>query len=123
MVEGLDRTGVSRATNVRELPNCWYCFVGARAKLMGILLEYSRCRRRSSGVESGDFVIVTDKIPGEVVMDDETWMCTACGWLYEVSVGDPAHGVPAGTPWSEVPDDWVCPECGAPKDEFERLDL
>lgn len=36
------------------------------------------------------------------------------------AVGDPDNGVPAGTPWEKVPDTWVCPECGAGKDQFSK---
>ena len=56
-------------------------------------------------------------------MDSELWMCLECGWIYDSAVGDPEHGVAPGTPWAEVPEDWVCPECGAPKSEFEKVDF
>lgn len=49
----------------------------------------------------------------------EKYVCTGCGWVYDPAVGDPDNGVKPGTPFSEVPDDWVCPECGAPKSMFE----
>jgi alkane 1-monooxygenase len=38
--------------------------------------------------------------------------CPECGYLYLVERGDPREGFPAGTPWSAVPDDWCCPDCG-----------
>lgn len=50
-------------------------------------------------------------------------MCLECGWIYDSAYGDPERGVPPGTPWDQVPDDWVCPECGAPKSEFEKVDF
>lgn len=56
-------------------------------------------------------------------MESEQWMCLECGWIYDVAYGDPERGVPAGTPWDKVPPDWVCPECGAPKSEFEKVDF
>ncbi len=51
----------------------------------------------------------------------EKWECTVCGYVYEPEKGDPDNGVPPGTPWEEVPDDWVCPVCGASKLDFEKL--
>ena len=45
--------------------------------------------------------------------------CTLCGYIYDPQVGDPANGIAPGTPFEEIPDDWVCPECGAGKDEFQ----
>ena len=48
--------------------------------------------------------------------------CTVCGWVYDPELGDPDGGIKPGTPFEEIPDDWVCPVCGATKDEFERMD-
>ncbi|NLV74720.1 MAG: rubredoxin [Chloroflexi bacterium] len=48
--------------------------------------------------------------------------CLVCGWVYDPAEGDPENGVPAGTAWEDVPEDWVCPECGAAKDMFEALE-
>ncbi len=45
--------------------------------------------------------------------------CTLCGYIYDPQLGDPANGVDPGTPWDDVPGDWVCPECGAGKEDFE----
>ena len=50
----------------------------------------------------------------------DRWECTLCGYIYDPAVGDPAAGVEAGTSFEKLPDDWVCPECGATKDLFER---
>jgi rubredoxin len=45
-----------------------------------------------------------------------------CGYVYDPDLGDPENGVPAGTPFEDVPEDWVCPKCGAEKEFFEELD-
>lgn len=50
------------------------------------------------------------------------YRCTACGYIYDPVAGDPGGGVPPGTPWEKVPDDWVCPLCGVGKSEFEPVD-
>lgn len=41
-----------------------------------------------------------------------------CGYVYDPELGDPDHGVAPGTPWENVPEDWVCPVCGLGKDVF-----
>ncbi|RJQ50510.1 MAG: rubredoxin [Nitrospiraceae bacterium] len=51
----------------------------------------------------------------------EKWKCTVCGYVYEPENGDPDGNVPPGTPFEEVPDEWLCPVCGAPKDQFEKV--
>jgi rubredoxin len=45
-----------------------------------------------------------------------------CGYVYDPELGDPDNGIAVGTPWDEVPEDWVCPICGLPKEEFEEVD-
>lgn len=48
------------------------------------------------------------------------WVCTVCGYVYDEAVGDEENGIAAGTPWADVPEDWVCPLCCVGKDEFEE---
>ena len=50
------------------------------------------------------------------------WRCPGCGYTYDEAAGHPREGFPAGTPWSEVPDDWACPDCGVrDKVDFEPV--
>ena len=49
----------------------------------------------------------------------EKWECQVCGYIYDPQKGDPDNGIEAGTSFEDLPEDWVCPECGASKDEFE----
>jgi rubredoxin len=51
------------------------------------------------------------------------WQCIVCGFIYDEAVGMPWDGVPAGTKWEDVPADWVCPDCGVGKDDFEMVEL
>ncbi|MGO9380215.1 MAG: rubredoxin [Dissulfurispiraceae bacterium] len=50
----------------------------------------------------------------------EKWKCSICGYEYNPEYGDPDNGVSAGTAFEDVPEDWVCPVCGAGKDSFEK---
>jgi alkane 1-monooxygenase len=61
---------------------------------------------------------VDTRVPMPV--DDVTALrCPGCGYRYDPQVGDPREGFPAGTPWSSVPTDWCCPDCGVrDKSEF-----
>ncbi len=52
----------------------------------------------------------------------EKWECIVCGYVYDPVVGDPDGDVEEGTDFDKIPDDWVCPLCGAGKDQFEILD-
>jgi rubredoxin len=50
------------------------------------------------------------------------YVCDVCGWVYEPELGDPENGVSPGTPFEDLPADWLCPACGAGKDEFSPVD-
>ena len=57
------------------------------------------------------------------VSEPRTWMCLICGYIYDEAAGDPEHGLPPGTKWSDVPMNWTCPECGARKEDFEMVQV
>jgi rubredoxin len=48
-------------------------------------------------------------------------ICANCGWIYDEEKCDPAANIAPGSRWVDVPDTWVCPDCGAGKDQFEML--
>ena len=50
------------------------------------------------------------------------WECRVCGYVYDPAKGDPDNGVNAGVAFENLPEDWVCPSCGANKDLFDKLD-
>ena len=51
------------------------------------------------------------------------WICLICGFIYDEAKGLPEEGIAPGTLWQDIPDDWVCPECGASKSDFEMIKL
>ena len=50
-------------------------------------------------------------------------MCLGCGFSYDEALGLPHRGLAPGTRWEDVPDDWVCPDCGTPKSGFEMVEI
>lgn len=51
----------------------------------------------------------------------EKWECTACGFIYDPDKGDPENGVEPGIAFEDLPDDWVCPQCGVGKEYFQKM--
>ena len=51
----------------------------------------------------------------------DKYRCEPCGWIYDPAIGDPENGVAAGTAFENLPEDWVCPLCGAGKEDFEKI--
>jgi rubredoxin len=52
----------------------------------------------------------------------QKYLCKPCGYIYDPEVGDDMAGIEPGTAFEDLPDDWVCPMCGAGKDLFEPVD-
>jgi rubredoxin-NAD+ reductase len=50
------------------------------------------------------------------------WECIVCGLIYDEKEGWPDDGIEPGTKWQDVPDDWLCPDCGVGKEDFELLE-
>ena len=51
----------------------------------------------------------------------DQYRCLICDYIYDPAVGDPDNGVAAGTAFDDLPEDWVCPLCGADKSNFEKI--
>ena len=69
------------------------------------------------------YIKVEPKQPvSEGAITMKKYKCIMCGYVYDPAAGDPENGVQAGTAFEDVPDDWVCPDCGAGKDQFEPVE-
>ncbi len=73
--------------------------------------RYARAVERLGG-EEGARIAIEDR---------DRWRCRVCGYVYDPEVGDKEAGIPPGTAFADLPEDWVCPVCGAGKDAFEHL--
>jgi rubredoxin len=51
----------------------------------------------------------------------EKWKCKVCGYIYDPPKGDPKGKISPNTSFEQLPKNWVCPECGATKDQFEKI--
>lgn len=51
------------------------------------------------------------------------YKCIICDFIYDEAKGLPDEGIPAGTRWEDVPDDWECPDCGSSKSDFEMVEI
>lgn len=54
---------------------------------------------------------------------DRLWQCSICGFIYSEHRGLPEEGIPPGTAWADIPDDWICPDCGTRKSDFEMKEI
>ena len=74
------------------------------------------------GVEHAKMATLqTQTLPLDGLM--KSYMCVICGFVYDESEGVPDESIPAGTKWEDVSDTWVCPDCGARKEDFEMVEI
>ena len=59
----------------------------------------------------------------EKIGDMKKWQCIVCGFIYDEAEGFEEEGIAPGTAWEDVPEDWVCPECGVGKADFEMIEI
>lgn len=87
--------------------------------------EVSHCPQTLgfAGATGGYNQPIVCKLVWTDVNDFRTWMCLICGWIYDEAAGLPDEGIAPGTRWADVPMNWVCPECGARKDDFEMVQV
>ena len=50
------------------------------------------------------------------------YACALCSHIYNEAEGDPGSGIAPGTKWGDVPDEWMCPDCGASKEDYFEVD-
>ena len=87
-----------------------------------------RSPRLSGCSGPGRSVLIADSASARIVLDSPLacpavkWICGSCGFIYDPDEGDPDGGIPAGTPFEEIPETWFCPVCGARKRDFEPYD-
>lgn len=58
----------------------------------------------------------------QTMADMSKYQCNVCGYIYDPAEGDPSNGVQPGTAFSELPEGWRCPLCGADKSQFTKLE-
>ncbi|MGH8460385.1 MAG: rubredoxin [Stenotrophobium sp.] len=54
--------------------------------------------------------------------DSRRYRCRYCSHIYDEALGDPDGGIAPGTRYEDIPDDWICPECGAAKSDYELIE-
>jgi rubredoxin-NAD+ reductase len=57
------------------------------------------------------------------MISHKIWECLVCGFVYDESLGIPEDNIAPGTAWDDIPDDWLCPDCGVGKVDFEMVEV
>ena len=104
--EGDPDNGIEPGTPFAELPEDWVC------PLCGVGKDKFFALTKEENAKEDD-------AEGDL---GPKYECDVCGYIYDPAEGDPDNGIEPGTPFAELPEDWVCPLCGVGKDKFTKLD-
>jgi len=55
--------------------------------------------------------------------NSKIWQCLTCEFVYSEAAGLPEEGIPPGTAWEDIPEDWLCPDCAMGKDDFVMQEI
>ena len=121
-----DRKGkIKKGVLFQDIPEEWRCPICGGTKncfrpLMGPGSTKADCELP---VETDPEKLTAAAAAAKVTDQKETdpmqkYVCEICGYVYDPEVGDPDSDIPAGTSFDDLPDDYACPICGAPKDNF-----
>jgi len=66
---------------------------------------------------------IAKQILGLEVIRVKKWQCLVCSFIYDEELGLPEEGIAPGTRWDDIPDDWMCPDCGVGKEDFEMAEI
>ncbi len=113
-----DRKGkIKKGTQFKDLPDGWTCPVcGASVKAFKPLAGPGSVHEENTAGETSDTTETK-----EAASDMKRYKCDICGYVYDPDQGDDAEGIPPGTAFEDLPDDYECPVCGAGKDEFSEI--
>lgn len=112
--------GIQAGTRWEDVPEDWLCPECGVGKADFEMIERPVAQAEQNQVE-------TSQTQSQSTIIDMTgtafqiWECLICGWQYDESKGLPEEGFPAGTLWQDIPEDWLCPECGVGKSDFEMV--
>jgi flavin reductase (DIM6/NTAB) family NADH-FMN oxidoreductase RutF/rubredoxin len=81
---------------------------------------YHKVKGGYSPVTAPTYSVTIDKNLKKEVGKMDKYVCKVCGYVYDPKKGDPENGIEPGTKFEDLPDNWVCPICGAGKEEFEK---
>jgi len=84
--------------------------------------EYYHIVKGGMSPENAPTYIKDEKIEIKEDKKMDKYKCTVCGYIYNPEKGDPDAGIEPGTSFEDIPEDWVCPVCGAGKDSFEEVE-
>lgn len=121
--------GIVAGTTFADIPTGWSCpDCGADQQAFQLISAVSINPQQTAPTQAASFSAwdAPEKkrdtaAAATAAVGFSVWECLVCGWLYDEAKGWPEDGIAPGTKWQDIPADWLCPECGVGKDDFDMV--
>jgi len=112
--KGCPEEGIPAGTRWEDIPDHWTCPECGVGKADFDMLAISKVESAANKPE---------QTMAAAELEYSIWECQVCSWVYDESLGWPQDGIAPGTRWQDIPADWLCPECGVTKSDFEMREI
>jgi rubredoxin len=113
------RARLSRNPMAQRLTQFWT----TQFSLFWTFLMDQECRIHLRGRQLWRPLANDQSMSGSAPPEFKTWLCVICGLIYSEADGWPADGIAPGTRWVDISEDWMCPDCGAGKSDFQMVEV
>ena len=116
--KGWPDDNIAAGTRWEDIPDDWLC------PDCGVGKQDFEMVQLGTAAAKEEIPQTTEPPPVAVAADNnsyQVWQCLVCGWIYDEARGWPEDGIAPGTRWHDIPEDWLCPECGVGKQDFEMV--
>ncbi len=132
---GMPEDNIAPGTRWEDIPDDWLCpdcgvgkqdFEMTEVKTASAATAAGSPATTAIAAESADDTTIPVQqaaLAAAVMADYSVWECLVCGWQYDESLGLPEDNIAPGTRWDDIPDDWLCPDCGVGKQDFEMIEV
>ena len=132
--KGWPEDGIAPGTRWEDVPDDWLCPDCGVGKVDFEMVEVTgeassaptSAPAATQSTTAQDTAIQSAEVPAASAVvggGTKQWECIVCGWIYDEAKGWPEDGIAPGTRWEDVPDDWLCPDCGVGKEDFEMVEI
>lgn len=115
--KGWPEDGIAPGTRWEDIPDDWLCPECGVGKDDFDMVAISESETTPAAVA------VAKQDTHSETIEYSIWECQVCSWVYDESKGWPEDGIAPGTAWQDIPKDWLCPECGVGKSDFEMIEV
>jgi rubredoxin-NAD+ reductase len=119
--KGWPDDGIAPGTRWEDIPNDWLCPECGVGKEDFEMIAVGTAKTSTETTAPTATAAAATPVTSASSDPYKIWECLVCGWIYDEAKGCPDEGIAPGTRWDDIPSDWLCPECGVGKEDFDMI--